>query len=31
MDGKGIRSGTQMLASHGYKKNPDTPVGHELD
>ena len=31
MDGKGIRSGTQMLATHGYKKNPDSPVGNELD
>ena len=23
MDGKGIRPGTQMLATHRYKKNPD--------
>ena len=26
-----IRSGTQFLATHGYKKNPDGPVGNELD
>ena len=26
-----IRSGTQFLAKHGYKKNPDGPVGNELD
>ena len=25
-----IRSGTQFLATHGYKKNPDGPVGNEL-
>ena len=31
MDGEGIRSGTQMLATRGYKKNPDSPVGNELD
>ena len=31
MDGKGIRPGTQKLATHGYKKNPDGPVGNELD
>ena len=31
MDGRGIRSGTQMLATHGNKKNPDSPVGNELD
>ena len=23
MDGKAIRPGTQMLATHGYKKNPE--------
>ena len=26
-----IRSGTQFLATHGYKKNPGGPVGNELD
>ena len=26
-----IRSGTQFLATHGYEKNPDGPVGNELD
>ena len=26
-----IRSGTQFLATHGHKKNPDGPVGNELD
>ena len=26
-----IRSGTQFLATHGYKTNPDGPVGNELD
>ena len=31
LDGKGIRPGTQMLATHIYKKNPDSPVGNELD
>ena len=31
MDGKGIRPGTQMLATHRYKKNPDGPVRNELD
>ena len=31
LDGKGIRPGTQMLAKHRYKKNPDGPVGNELD
>ena len=31
MDGKRIRPGTQMLATHDYKKNPDSPVGNELD
>ena len=31
LGGKGIRTGTQMLATHRYKKNPDGPVGNELD
>ena len=31
LDGKGIRPGTQMLATHIYQKNPDGPVGNELD
>ena len=31
LDGKGIRPGTQMLATHIYKKNPDGPVENELD
>ena len=31
LGGKGIRPGTQMLATHRYKKNPDGPVGNELD
>ena len=26
-----ISSGTQFLATHGYEKNPDGPVGNELD
>ena len=26
-----IRSGTQFLATYGYKKNPDSAVGNELD
>ena len=26
-----IRSGTQFLATHGYEKHPDGPVGNELD
>ena len=26
-----IRSGTQFLAMDGYEKNPDGPVGNELD
>ena len=26
-----IRSETQFLVTHGYKKNPDGPVGNELD
>ncbi len=25
------RSGTQFLATHDYKKNPDNAVGNELD
>ena len=25
-----IRSGTQFLATHGYEKNPDGPVGNKL-
>ena len=25
LDGKGIRPGTEMLATHRYKKNPDGP------
>ena len=29
--GKGIRPGTQMLATHSYQKKPDGPVGNELD
>ena len=31
LDGKGPRPGTQMLATHSYKKNPNGPVGNELD
>ena len=31
MDGKRIRPGAQMLATHDYKKNPEIPVGNELD
>ena len=31
LDGKGIHPGTQMLATHIYQKNPDGPVGNELD
>ena len=31
LEGKGLRPGTQMLATHSYKKNPNGPVGHELD
>ena len=31
MDGKEIRSGTQMLATHRYTKNPYSPVEEELD
>ena len=30
-DGKGIRPGTQILATHIYKKNPDGSIGNELD
>ena len=26
LDGKGLRPGTQMLATHSYKKNPNGPV-----
>ena len=31
LDGKGLRPGTQLLATHSYKKNPNGPVGNELD
>ena len=31
LDGKGLRPCTQMLATHSYKKNPNGPVGNELD
>ena len=31
LDGNGLRPGTQMLARHSYKKNPNGPVGNELD
>ena len=31
MEGKGICPGTQRLATHIYQKNPDGPVGNELD
>ena len=31
MDGKRIRPGAQMLATHDYKKNPESPVGNGLD
>ena len=33
LDGKGLRPGTvqHMLATHSYKKNPNNPVGNELD
>ena len=31
LDGKGLRPDTQMLAMHSYKKNPNGPVGNELD
>ena len=30
-DGKRIRPGAQMLATYDYKKNPESPVGNELD
>ena len=30
-DGKIIRPGAQMIATHDYKKNPESPVGNELD
>ena len=31
LDGKGIRPGTQILATHRYKKNQDGAIGNELD
>ena len=31
LDGKGLLPGTKMLATHSYKKNPNGPVGNELD
>ena len=31
MDGKRIRPGAQILATHDYKKKPESPVGNELD
>ena len=31
LDGKGLRPGTHMLATHKYTKNPSGPVGNELD
>ena len=31
LDGKGLRPGTQMPPTHSYKKNPNGPVGNELD
>ena len=31
MEGKIICPGAQMLATHDYKKNPESPVGNELD
>ena len=31
LDAEGLRPGTQMLATHSYKKNPNGPVGNELD
>ena len=31
LDGKGLGPGTQMLATHSYKKNANGPVGNELD
>ena len=30
-DGTRIRPGAQMIATHDYKKNPESPVGNELD
>ena len=30
-DGKRIRPGAQMISTHDYKKNPESPVGNELD
>ena len=27
MNGRGVRSGTQMIATHGYNKKPDSPMG----
>ena len=30
IDGNEIRPGTQILATQGYKKNPDSPVEEEL-
>ena len=30
-DGKRIRPGAQMIATHDYKKNPESLVGNELD
>ena len=31
LDAEGLRPGTQMLTTHSYKKNPNGPVGNELD
>ena len=31
LDGKGLRPGTHMLATHNYTKNPSGPVGNGLD
>ena len=31
LDGKGLRPGTQMLATHSYQNNPNGLVGNELD
>ena len=31
LEAKGLRPGTQMLATNSYKKNPNGPVGNELD
>ena len=31
IDGKGIRTGTQILATLEHKKNPGSTVGEELD